>query len=372
MKVRGRIPGRMGLWELETSAGVITALSCVDTAFAEVKTDWITPGLFDLQVNGIAGVSFSDPGATIDDMARADEAPRSRGLSRYCPTVITRSPEDLLAIMRLLGEAWKRGALGGAHSIHLEGPYISSEDGYRGVHQARFVRDPDPAELHRLQEASGGRIRIVTLAPERSGSVGFIRAAAAEGMILSMGHSRASAREIAAAAEAGLSMSTHLFNGCPRLLDRHENVVLSQLAEDRLTACFIADGRHIPYPALKVGLRAKGTGRSVLVSDLAHLSGLAEGEYVMEGNAVRVEDGGIWVKGSYLLSGAALPLDRDVETLARESEPGIEQALLMAIDNPAAVAGGEGSAGLRAGRRGPLAVFRWDGAVLRLTLREGF
>jgi N-acetylglucosamine-6-phosphate deacetylase len=234
------------------------------------------------------------------------------------------------------------------------------------------VRDPDPDELARLQEASGGRIRVLTLAPELPGAVDLIRAAAGAGITVSMGHSNASARDIEAAVDAGLRMSTHLFNGCARTVDRHSNVILSQLAEDRLAACFIADGRHIPLPALKVGLRAKGTGRSILVSDLAHLGGLPDGEYEMEGNAVVVERGGIWVKGSYLLSGAALSLDQDVEVLAREPEPGIEQALLMATDNPGALLGAEGCGALHPGRRGPVAVFRWDGRDLTLMQREGF
>ncbi len=372
MELHGRIPGRKGLWELEVSGGTIRAAGCVDRGYRETCTDWITPGLFDLQVNGISGTNFTDPASSLDSLAAADEALRSRGISRYCPTVITRDRDTLAAAMKRLREGWEAGAMPGAHAIHMEGPYVSREDGYRGVHQSRYVRNPDQDELARLQEAAGGRIRIVTLAPELTGAVDLIRAASKQEILVSMGHSNASPRDIAAAVDAGLRMSTHLFNGCARLLDRHSSVVLSQLAEDRLSACFIADGRHIPLPVLKVGLRAKGPARSILVSDLAHLSGLPDGEYEMEGNAVVLERGGIWVKGSYLLSGAALPLDRDVEVLAREPEPGIEQALLMATDNPAALLGAEGNPALRTGRRGPIAVFHWDGRVLTLAQREGF
>ena len=149
----------------------------------------------------------------------------------------------------------------------------------------------------------------------------------------------ASPQEISAAAAAGASMSTHLFNGCPRLIDRHSNVIYSQLSEDALYACFIADGHHVPYPTLRIGLRTKGVGKSILVSDIAHLSGLPDGEYEMEGNAVVLRDGGLRVKGSGLLSGAARTLAQDVELLGRESEPGIEAALLMATVSPAAAVG---------------------------------
>ena len=171
---------------------------------------------------------------------------------------------------------------------------------------------------------------------------------------------------------AGATMSTHLFNGCPRLLDRHTNVIYSQLSEDALYACFIADGHHVPYPTLRVGLRAKGTGRSILVSDIAHLCGLPDGEYEMEGNAVVLRDGGLRVKASGLLSGAARTLFQDVELLARESEPGIEAALLMATRSPASAVGEGSWAELAPGRKGPLAVFSWDGARLSIEERIGF
>jgi N-acetylglucosamine-6-phosphate deacetylase len=370
MTTRGRIPGRRGLWEIRSSGSTITACACVDDEYNEEKALWITPGLVDLQVNGAGGVDFSNPDTSLDALSAADRALAARGVSRYCPTLITRDAAALLAAVRRLGEAWMRGAMPGAVALHLEGPYVSGEEGYRGIHQARFTRDPDPAELARLQEACGGRIRIVTLAPERPGARDLIRAGTARGVIFSMGHSRATRGEISAAVQAGLSMSTHLFNGCPQVMERHANVVFSQLAEDRLRACFIADGRHVPLHVLKIALRAKGTARSILVSDMAPLSGLPDGEYRMEGNAVVMENGGIWVKGSYLLSGAALPLDRDVEVLAREPEPGIEAALLMATDNPAAVLGLETAADLRPGRRGPLAVFQWDGRDLTLCAGE--
>ena len=167
-------------------------------------------------------------------------------------------------------------------------------------------------------------------------------------------------------------MSTHLFNGCPRLLDRHSNVVYSQLSEDALYACFIADGHHVPFPTLRIGLRAKGPAKSILVSDIAHLCGLPDGEYVMEGNAVELRDGGLRVKGTGLLSGAARTLRQDVELLARQPEPGIETALLMASRSPAAAVGQQAEADLRPGRKGPIAVFTWDGSRLLLSEQIGF
>lgn len=378
MTVSGRIAGRPGLWTLaieENGPGGpprIASLACEDPGFRGQHGRWITPGLFDLQVNGIAGTSFTDPTVSPGKLAEADALLRGHGISRYCPTVITRDRETTLAILRRLADAMASNAMPGAWGIHLEGPYISSEDGYRGVHRRQFVRDPDWEEFAAFQEASGGRLRIVTLAPELPGAEQFITRAAAAGVVVSMGHSRASAEQIARGIRAGLRMSTHLFNGCAQLIDRHANPIYGQLAADKLVACFIADGHHIPKAALRIGLRAKGPGRAVLVSDLAHLSGLPDGDYEMEGHQVQLRDGGIWVTGSPLLSGAARTLEQDVELLARGEEPGIEQALLMASAAPAAAVGDRAWAELAAGRSGPLGVFSWDGELLSLVARAGF
>ncbi len=368
----GRIPGTPGLWAVACEGARIVDLTCRDPSFDEVRCRWITPGLFDLQINGIAGINVTSPDLTPGDLARMDLLVRQKGISRYCPTLITCSPETARAALAAFRTAGEQGKLCAAWGVHLEGPWISSEDGYRGIHRRQFACDPDPRMLDALQEAAGGGIRVLTLAPERPGALEMIRHAAAKGILVSLGHTNASPTEIAAAAEAGARMSTHLFNGCAPLLGRHSNVVYSQLAEDSLYACFIADGHHIPFPTLRIGMRAKGPGRPLLVSDIAHLSGLPDGEYEMEGSRVVLRDGGLRVKETGLLSGAARTLDQDVELLARQPEPGIEQALLMATAVPAAASGDPAWARLRAGREGPLAVFSWDGERLLLEERLGF
>ncbi len=378
MTFRGRIPGRPGTWTVETApadgqgAVRIARATCEDPADRRQLCAWITPGLFDLQVNGIGGTSFADPGVSTGALAAADARIRARGISRYCPTVITRSREATIAVLSRLAAAMGAGAMPGAWGIHLEGPWISPEDGYRGVHRRELVRRPDPAEFDAFQEAAGGRIRIVTLAPELPGAAALIGALAAAGVTVSVGHTRADAAQVEAAVRAGARMSTHLFNGCAQLLDRHANTLYAQLAADGLFACFIADGHHVPGPALQVGLRAKGFGRSILVSDIAHLCGLPEGEHEMEGNRVVLRDGGIWVKGSPLLSGAARTLDEDVALLAAAPWCGIEQALLMAGAVPAEATGGRAWAEVTPGRTGPLALFEWDGCRLSLAGKAGF
>jgi N-acetylglucosamine-6-phosphate deacetylase len=350
----------------------VESLVCPDPSFCEKECLWITPGLFDLQINGIAGTSFTDSDLTPEKIEAADALIRSGGVSRYCPTIISCTPETARTVLSTFRRAWDGGRLNGAWAIHLEGPWISDEDGVRGVHRKEFVREVSLAEWDALQEAAGGRIHLLTLAPERPGALQLVESAARAGTVVSLGHTAAAPGQIAAAVRAGARLSTHLFNGCAPLLDRHSNVVFSQLSEDELYACFIADGHHVPFATLRIGIRAKGVSKSVLVSDLAHLSGLPDGDYEMEGNRVEVRDGGLHVKGSSLLSGAVRTLREDVELLAREAEPGIESALLMATRSPAAAVGELPWADLRPGRRCPVAVFSWDGAHLNLEQRLGF
>ena len=200
----------------------------------------------------------------------------------------------------------------------------------------------------------------------------MIGAASDAGIVVSLGHTNASQPVVARATKAGATISTHFFNGCARLIDRHENPIFSQLAESSLHACLIANGHHVPFPALPVAFRAKGFAKCILVSDISSLSGLPEGEYKMEENRVELRDGGLFVKGDWRLSGAARTLDRDVELLARHPEVGIEKALLMATANPAAALHDAAGAEFTPGGNGPLGVFSWDGSNLLLEKRIGF
>jgi len=372
VSVTGRIPGREGLWELDLEGDTVRGMECVDPAAAEPRGRWITPGLFDLQINGIGGINLTERSLTVEQASRADELVRASGTSRWCPTVITSSFDTARAALGTLAGAMTAGRMPGAHAIHLEGPWLSDADGPRGIHRREFVRDPTVEEWDALQQAALGRIGILTIAPERRGAVEVIRRAARAGVVVSIGHTAATPEAITAAVEAGARMSTHLFNGCADLQGRHTNVIYSQLAEDRLYACFIADGHHVPFHALRIGLRTKGPERSIMVSDLAPLSGLPDGEYEMEGNRVVLKEGGLRVKDSGLLSAAARTLAEDVQWLSLQPEPGVEQALLMATRNPAALVGDPSWAELEPGRRGPLAVFSWDGSQLRLEQRIGF
>ena len=159
--------------------------------------------------------------------------------------------------------------------FHVEGPHISPDDGPRGAHPQRWVRPPDLDEFRRWQDATDGRIRIVTLSPEWPEAPRYIEALVAKGVVASIGHTKATAQQIADAVSAGATLSTHLGNGAHPVLRRHPNYIWEQLAEDRLMADFIVDGIHLPTSFLKVALRAKGIERSVLVTDARSPAGAA-------------------------------------------------------------------------------------------------
>jgi N-acetylglucosamine-6-phosphate deacetylase len=294
----------------------------------------LAPAFWDLQVNGLEGISFADPSLTVDQVRRVASRLSDDGIARFCPTLITASPEALRHGVRTIASACDgdtdldRRTLG----IHLEGPWISGRDGYRGAHPADQVRDPDWAEFARLQEACGGRIALVTLAPERPGALEFIGRLARAEIIVALGHTAADGPTLRAAVEAGARLSTHLGNGIASPLPRHPNPIWHQAAEDRLFASFIADRRHLDDDTLRILARAKGPERTILVSDLSPLAGCPAGRH---GPWEVTGDGTVVVAGTDYLAGASAPLWRDIENLAAVLGWSPASAVGAATANPA-------------------------------------
>lgn len=327
---------------------------------------WIAPGLVDLQVNGYAGHDLNaepDP-AACGQLARAL---LREGTTTFVPTLITASACALLARLRAVAEA-RRDPLVAAMvpCIHVEGPWISPADGPRGAHPAAHVRPPDLAEFARWQEACGGLVGIVTLSPHWPGAPEVVHALAAAGVRVALGHTEASPEQVEAAAAAGATLSTHLGNGIAATLPRHPNPLWSQLAEDRLTASFIADGHHLPAAALRAMLRAKGLDRAVLVSDSVALGGMPPGEYDQPvGGRVRLEPSGrLGVLGTPYLAGAARPLAAGVATAMRDAGLSLSDALRLAAGNPGRLLGGRGT--LDAGAPADLIRFRLEDGALQI------
>nr|MBX2822285.1 hypothetical protein [Rhodothermaceae bacterium] len=227
-------------------------------------------------------------------------------------------------------------------ALHIEGPFISALDGPRGAHQKAFCRTPAqyPDFIDQLQEESGNRIGILTLAPELEGAIPLIERCAEAGIIVAIGHTAAARNEIDAAVEAGASLSTHLGNGSHQMLPRLDNYVQQQLAEDRLRATFIADGHHIPFGTLKNFLRAKTLAHSILVTDAISAAGAGSGLYTLGEQTVEVDETlRCQIPGQPNLAGSALTLDRAVINTARYCGVPFETAWAMASTQPAALIG---------------------------------
>ena len=356
-----RIPGRSGLFSAVVVDGVLTQLTPISQPPDGDEELWLSPGLFDIQVNGMLGYNLSDEDLTADRVAEINEALENHGITRWCPTITTQDPAIVERNLDILREVIEKNFAPNIHCIHMEGHYISSEEGYRGVHMERFIRDPDPEEFDRWQEKSGHHIGLFSLAPERKGAIEFIRKLRSEGVRVGLVHHHADHTTVLEAYAAGASLSTHLVNGCAKMIHRQHNILWSQLSIDDMWASFIADGYHIPDYTLRAVIMARKISRSILTSDLAHLSGMPEGEYCKYDRTVVLKDGGLWVKGegTDLLSGAVKTLEQDCEYVAARAGFSIEQALLMASLNPARYFGIESQMDLFPERKSPLVVFSW-------------
>lgn len=281
------------------------------------------PGLIDLQVNGIHGVDFNDPALTADDMLEATRYLLGQGVTGFFPTLITNAEETVLHILSTIRQACLEHPLVNTcvTGIHLEGPFLSMADGARGAHDKQYIKAPYWELVERAQEASGGRIRLITLSPEWDNSPEFIKKCRQEGILVSMGHTVANPEQVQAAVDAGTTLSTHLGNGIPLMLPRHPNLLWEQLAQDNLYISIIADGFHLPNSFLKVALKVK-EDKALLVSDATCFSGMPPGEYQSHiGDEVVLHEGGkLAMKNSNgLLAGATKTILENVQFLVDQN-----------------------------------------------------
>jgi N-acetylglucosamine-6-phosphate deacetylase len=340
---------------------------------AEDVGNWpfISPAFLDLQINGHGGTWFSDDELTADKVLDILRSYYKFGVTRLCPTLITNSFEGLANGFKAIrdaceGAAWANRMVCGCH---LEGPYISGEDGARGAHPRQHVRAADWREFQRLQEISGGRIRLVTIAPEVSYGLEFIRQAVASGVVVSLGHTAASPEQIRKGVDAGARLSTHLGNGVQSMLHRHRNVIYEQLADPRLTASLIVDGHHLPPNLVQLFVQVKTPQRIILTCDAAGWAGCSAGVYESKlGRSEILPDGKLVVAGQReLLAGSAQETDTCVANVVKFAGVSLKDAVDMASKNPARLLGQEVTR-LRRGSLADLVIFRVPQAGSRLQI----
>jgi N-acetylglucosamine-6-phosphate deacetylase len=248
---------------------------------------------FDVQVNGYAGIDFNQDDLTAEDFHTACEKLRDDGVEAILATVITDEMDAMTRRLARLSQLREKDALGQEviYGIHIEGPFISEVLGYVGAHPAHAVLPATIDGMQRLLDAAGGLTQIVTLAPEQDPGARVTKALADSGILVAAGHSDATTEQLTEAIDNGLSMFTHLGNGCPMTMHRHDNIVQRVLnLADRLWISFIADGSHIPFPALANYLRCAGLDRSVIVTDAISAAGLGPGRYDVGSQTVTIEE----------------------------------------------------------------------------------
>lgn len=296
----------------------------------------------DLQVNGFIGTDFSSSVLTPEEIHKARLELGRLSTGAFLATVVT-SPDKVYAhSLPMIADAIEDKSAGGAKilGIHLEGPFISPEDGAVGAHPKSCVREPDAEAFDRLNELARGHVRIVTVAPERKGAPKLIKHIVKSGAAVSVGHCLASDDDVKAAVDAGATLSTHLGNGIPNMINRHRNPVFAQMASP-LTQMLISDGHHVPVSLLKILLNLKGAGSTIITSDSAPVAGMPPGEYDIFGTRVRVcEDGAIRNLNAPTLAGSSSCMADCMRFLASNIE-GLSEADLwkMGRDNPLAAIG---------------------------------
>jgi N-acetylglucosamine-6-phosphate deacetylase len=276
-------------------------------------------GFVDLQVNGYGGIDFNSDDLTADALHSACGLMREHGVAAFLGTVIT----DDLPLMRARIETLVRLRDGDALvremmiGLHIEGPFINPAKGYVGAHPPDAVQPASADVMDRLLDSAAGLARIVTLAPECDPSFAVIRRLAGQSIVVSAGHCNPDLATLNAAIDAGLSMFTHLGNGCPAEMPRHDNIIQRALSlAGRIRIGFIADGVHIPRFALKNYLAAAGVENCFVVSDAMSAAGLGPGMFRLGRNHVRVGDdlAARSADGTHLV-GSAVTVAKSVELL---------------------------------------------------------
>lgn len=283
---------------------------------------------FDLQVNGYAGVDFNDINLSRDQLNFACQKLALDKVEGVLATIITDSFEKMLYKIKNLSllindDDFIKSVIKG---IHIEGPFINPEIGYRGAHPKNFIITPNLDLIKQMLDAGNGQVKLVTLAPEHDKDFEIIKFLSDNGIIVSAGHSNASIEQLRGAIDNGLKMYTHLGNGTPSLLPRHDNIINRVLSlSNKLYITFIADGIHLPFLALNNYLKVVGYDKSIIVTDCMSAASAPPGRYKLSHIEVEVgEDRIVREVGKENLSGSAITM--------MESENNLNKMLKLAID----------------------------------------
>jgi N-acetylglucosamine-6-phosphate deacetylase len=323
----------------------------------------VVPGFIDMHVHGGGGASYLDAG----HIAQAAEFHRRHGTTTTLASLVTASPDQLIAGVCALADATRQGAVAG---IHLEGPWLSAAR--CGAHDPTQMRDPDTAEIDDVLAAGGGTIRMVTLAPERPGSSEAIRRFLDAGVVVAVGHTDATYEQTQQAITLGATVGTHLFNAMPPLHHREPGAALALLEDPRVTLELIADGVHVHPAMVRAVVGAAGPGRVAVITDAIAAAGCDDGAYRLGAVAIDVASGVAWVHSTSAIAGSTATMDqlfRTVSRLGPDADAALAGAVQMTSATPARTLGLERVGVLRAGNDGNLVVLDRDLQVRAVMVR---
>lgn len=356
---------------VEYKDGKITRIVRIEKLSEENSRVFVAPGLIDNQVNGYMGVSFVDTGRELT-AAGIDLITNSfweAGITSYMPTLTTNDHGIYLKNFALLAKAMEdpasRGSIAG---FHLEGPYISPEDGHRGAHPLRHVRKPDWDEFMELYKASGNNILQVTLAPDIDGAMEFISRCRELGIRVGLGHHNGSAAQITEAIDRGAVIATHLGNGLANTINRHRNPLWPQLSDDRMNISIICDGFHLLPEQIRVFYKTKGRERIIMTSDVSSLGGLPAGYYINDvGDTLELTpEGAVVYPAQNVLSGSAAPLSQGIGHIMKVTGCDLASAIQMASTNPAGLYGLNDRGEIKPGKRADLILFTLENYTMKV------
>ncbi len=356
-KLQVNLPDR-GFCHLQLDGKTITAVDELGEYRPGALCCW--SGLTDIQINGFAGVDFSDAGLDPQRLAKVLEPLLSTGVTCFFPTLTTNALDALIRQLKLLEQTRNLLPLFASCVLgyHLEGPWLSPGASH-GAHDPAFMGLPSQQDFERLQEAGGGRIRLLTLAPELAGAVELIERITKTGVRCAIGHTDGSAYDVHRAVAAGATMATHLGNGCPQKLDRHSAPFWAQLANDNLVPGLICDGFHLTSEMIKIISRVKGKTKCCLITDAIaaalmppgiYRTGVMSAELLTSGQVVRLDRAS--------MAGSSLTMNRAVAHFRRAASCTLSEALQAASQVPRQIMGyASGSATLSAGDSADLILF---------------
>ena len=340
--------------------GKIVEIKKIPELSSENQDVYISPGLIDNQVNGFDGIAFTGD-LTETGVQKVTQALWRRGVTTYLPTLITSSHEVLLKNFSILSNAKKDQInLGSIAGFHLEGPYISPEDGYRGTHAVKYVRPPDWNEFMQYYNAAGNNIITVTIAPDLPGAMEFIKKCNKQGIIAAIGHHDASANVIDEAVRNGARICTHLGNGMSNTINRHVNPLWPQLSNDHLMISIICDGFHLRPEEIRVFYKVKGAEKTIITSDVTEYAGMNPGIYTsLVGDPVELTaDGELRNIQQHVLYGAACAIDKGVGHVMEVTGCSLADAIRMASTNAANLYGLKDRGTIVVGKRADLILFK--------------